>query len=83
MKTNRKMVFIISMVFIVCCLMATSTWAAKKVKFKNENKKDYIGQLNENNNHEAAAIGPVLGLTGNEEFKLLRKTKDFNGLSPH
>jgi len=72
------MVFIFTIVFVLCCFVTTSSWAAKKVKFLKANKKDFIRQLNESNSLEAISIGPVLGLTQNEEFKLVRKGTDFN-----
>ena len=78
MRTNRKMFFFITVVFVVCCLLTTSSWAAKKVKFLKANKADYIRMLNENNRPDAISIGPVMGLTANEDLKFVRQTMDFN-----
>jgi vibriolysin len=78
MRTNRKMFLIFTVVFLVCCLLTTSSWAAKRVKFLNANKADYIRMLNENNRPDAISIGPVLGLTENEDLKFVREITDFN-----
>jgi vibriolysin len=81
MKTNRKVVFIITVVFVLCCFLTTSSWAAKKVKFLKANKHEYIRLLNENNRSDVPLIGPALGLTQDEEFKLVRQGTDFNGVT--
>jgi hypothetical protein len=73
MKTNRKLVFMITVVFVLCCFMATSSWAAKKVKFLKANKADYIRLLNEKGHPDATSIGPVLGLTENEDSWFARE----------
>jgi Zn-dependent metalloprotease len=78
---NSKMVITITMVFVVCCFMATSSWAAREIEFYSANAKDYIRLLNENNSREGISIGPIFGLTQDEEFKLLRKGTDFNRVS--
>ncbi len=80
MKTNRKLVFIVS-VFVLCCFLTTSSWAAKNVKFLKANKHEYIRLLNENNRSDVPLIGPALGLTANEEFQLVRSRTDFNGIT--
>jgi hypothetical protein len=61
--------------------MATSSWAVEKVEFYQANAKDYIKLLNKNKDRGSSAIGKTLGLTQDEEFKLLRKIKDFNGVT--
>jgi vibriolysin len=81
MRTNRKVVFIITVVFVLCCFLTTSSWAAKKVKFLKANKHEYIRLLNENNRSDVPLIGPALGLTQDEEFKLVRQGTDFNGVT--
>jgi vibriolysin len=81
MRTNRKMFFIVTVVFVVCCFLTTSSWAAKNVKFLKANKSDYISLLNNQNISNAPSIGPVFGLTSNEEFKLVRERTDFNGVT--
>ncbi len=78
---NSKIFSAIILVFVVCCFMATSSWAARKVDFYSANAKDYIKLLNKNKNKESSAIGKTLGLTRDEEFKLLRKITDFNGVT--
>ncbi|NIM17128.1 MAG: PKD domain-containing protein [Candidatus Aminicenantes bacterium] len=76
MRMNRKM-FIFTVVFVLCCFMVTNSWAAKKVKFYKANAKDYIRLLNEK---PGQGIGKALGLDQDEDFKLIRQGKDFNGL---
>jgi Zn-dependent metalloprotease len=72
---NSKIFFTITLVFAVCCFMATSSWAARKVEINMANSKSFTGQLNQN----GAAMGPVFGLSPDEGFQLLRKRTDFNG----
>jgi Zn-dependent metalloprotease len=75
---KRKLfIFTITLLFVVCCFMATSSWAARKVDITSANAKGLIGQLNQN----GAAMGPVFGLTQDEGFQLLRQSTDFNGLT--
>jgi Zn-dependent metalloprotease len=78
---NSKVFSTITLVFVVCCFMATSSWAAKKVEFYQVNAKDYIKLLNKNKDKGGSAIAKTLGLTRDEEFKLLRKITDFNGVT--
>ncbi|MFC2141233.1 M4 family metallopeptidase [Acidobacteriota bacterium] len=78
---NGKILFTITMIFVVCCLMATGLWAAKKVEFYSANAKDYIRLLNENGSCESSSIGKILGLTRDEGFLLLRQRTDFNGVT--
>jgi Zn-dependent metalloprotease/PKD repeat protein len=80
---NKKKWVFITLVFVVCCFMATSVRAAKKLDFYTANAKDYIKLLNKNKNKDVLTIGRTLGLTQDEEFKLLRKVKDFNGVTHH
>jgi Zn-dependent metalloprotease len=71
----KRNVFIITLVFMVCCLMATSSWAAKKVDITMATANGYIGQLN-----QGTAMGRAFGLAADEGFKFLRKSTDFNGV---
>ncbi len=73
-----KTFFTLTMVLVVCCLMATNSWAVKKIEFYQANAKDYIRLLNENKSLDSESIGKTLGLTRDEGFLLLRKTTDFN-----
>ncbi|NIM15748.1 MAG: hypothetical protein GTO45_27485, partial [Candidatus Aminicenantes bacterium] len=73
--SKKKWVFI-TLVFVVCCFMTTSSWAAKKIDFYKSNAKDFIRKLNENGNK---GIGNAFGLTQDEEVVLIRQGKDFNG----
>jgi len=74
---NKKQWVLITLVFVVCCFLATGSWAAKKVEFYQSNAKNYIGQLN----RAGATMGPVFGLSPHEEFQLIRKSTDFNGVT--
>ncbi len=78
---NSKIFFIITLVFVVCSFMATSSWAAGKVEFCQANANDYIRQLNENKNLEGVSMGKTLGLTRDEALVLLRQGTDFNGVT--
>jgi vibriolysin len=73
-----KTFFTITLVFVVCCLMATGSWAAKKVEFYSANAEGYIRLLNENGCRESSAIANTLGLSRDEGFLLLQKSTDFN-----
>jgi Zn-dependent metalloprotease/PKD repeat protein len=76
-KFERKIFFTLTLVIMVCCFMVTSSWAARKVDLTSANAGNFIGQLNRN----GAAMGPVFGLSQGEQFKLLRQTKDFRGVT--
>jgi vibriolysin len=78
---KSKICFIITLVFVVCCLMATGSWAVKKIEFYQADAKDYIRLLNENGSRESSSIAKTLGLTRDEGFLLLRKITDFNGVT--
>jgi Zn-dependent metalloprotease len=71
-----KRSFIFTLVLVVCCLMVTSSWAARKVDITSANAKGYIGQLN-----QGVAMGRALGLEADEGFQLLRQSTDFNGVT--
>jgi Zn-dependent metalloprotease len=73
---SSKIFKTITIVFVVCCFMATSSWAAKKVEFVSSNAKKYIKELNKSGDLSSAAIGQILGLGQDEELMLLRKIKD-------
>ncbi len=74
---KSKIFFTLLGVFAVCCLMTTSSWAARKVDITSANANRFIGQLNQS----GAAIGPVFGLSAEEGWQLLRQGKDFNGVT--
>nr|NIO79337.1 PKD domain-containing protein [Candidatus Aminicenantes bacterium]NIQ65304.1 PKD domain-containing protein [Candidatus Aminicenantes bacterium]NIT25723.1 PKD domain-containing protein [Candidatus Aminicenantes bacterium] len=73
MNKKRKM-FIFTVVFVLCCLMATGIWAAKQVKIYKSNAKEFIGKLNENN-----GIGNAFGLSRHAGFVLIGQVTDLNG----
>ena len=77
----NHVVFTITMVFVVSCLLSSGLWAAKKVDFYLANAADYIRLLNENHSGEGCEMGHVFGLTGEEDFKLLSQRRDFNGVT--
>jgi len=74
---NSKIIFTITLFFVLCCLMATSSWAARRTDITSANAHGYIGQLNQNR----ADLGQAFGLSANEGFQLLRKSTDFNGVT--
>jgi len=75
LMSKGKIIFTIILVFVVCCLVATGSWAARKIEFTSANAKGFIQKLDQNEN---AAIGQALGLSRGEACKLLRKNTDFN-----
>jgi Zn-dependent metalloprotease len=78
---NSKIFSTIILVFVVCCLMSTSLWAARKVEFYHANAGGFIEKLNQNDSSESESIGPLLGLSQDEAFTLLRQGTDFNGVT--
>ena len=66
---NSKIIFTITLVFVLCCFMATSSWAARKCDITSKNAKGFIGQLNQN----GAEMSPVFGLSADDGFQLIRK----------
>jgi len=77
---NKKF-FVFTLVFMVCCLMATSAWAAKKVDFVSANAAGYIMKMNSQADHGRSTMGSIFGLTTGEKFTLLRQTTDFNSVT--
>jgi Zn-dependent metalloprotease len=71
-----KKFFIFTMVVFVCCFMATSSWAAKKVDVVKANSNAYIGQLN-----QGAGMGNAFGLSADGRFELKSQRTDFNGVT--
>jgi Zn-dependent metalloprotease len=71
---QKKSFIIITLVFVLCCFMATNSWAAQKTDIYKSNAKDFIKKLNENK-----GIGHAFGLTKDEDFVLIRQITDFNG----
>jgi vibriolysin len=77
----NQVIFTITMVFVVSFLLSSSLWAAKKVDFYQANAADYIRLLNENPGGAGGEMGHVFGLTRGEDFKLLSRRTDFNGVT--
>jgi len=65
------------LVFVLCCLMTISVWAAKKVDFYKSNANGYIKQLNQ----QGLAGGSVFGLEQGEDLQLISSHMDFNGVT--
>jgi len=80
-RLYNQVVFTITMVFVVSCLLSSSLWPAKKVDFYSANAANYIRLLNVNPGGAGGAMGRVFGLTGEEDFKLLSRKTDFNGVT--
>jgi vibriolysin len=78
---NSKIFSTIILLFVICCFMATSSWAARKVDFYSANAGSFIEKLNQNESSESESIGPILGLSQDEAFTLLRQKTDFNGVT--
>jgi vibriolysin len=77
----NQVVFTITMVLVGCCLLSSSLWAAKKVDFYSANAAGYIRLLNETHGGAGGEMGHVFGLTRGEDFKLLSRRTDFNGVT--
>jgi PKD repeat protein len=63
------------LVFVLCCFMATSAWAARQVDVSHANARGFIGKLNQN----GADLVSALGLDPEDGFQLLRQVTDANG----
>jgi vibriolysin len=74
MKMKKSFIFSFTLVFVVCCLMTTNSWAAKKTDFYKSNAKDFIRSLNDNGN-----MGKAFGLSKDENFVLISQRTDLNG----
>jgi Zn-dependent metalloprotease/PKD repeat protein len=75
---NSKIFLTITLLSVLCCFMATSLWAARKVEFYKSNSNQFINQINQRGSFESVSIGSVFGLTQDEELMLLRQRTDFN-----
>jgi vibriolysin len=78
---NSKILFTITLFFVACCFMTTSTWAAKTIDIYSANARDYIKQLNQRAGSDRVSPGSILDLTKDEAFSLLRKIVDSNGIT--
>lgn len=77
----NHMVFTVIMVLFGFCLLSPGLWPAKKVDFYSANAVDYIRLLNKNQGGDAMEMAHVFGLTRDEDFKLLSRERDFNGMT--
>ncbi len=71
----KKLTFVLCLA--LCCFMATSAWAARRVDITSANAQGYIEQLNQNR----ADLGQAFGLSEEEGFQLLRQITDNNGVT--
>jgi len=55
---NGKIFFTITLVFVVCCLLDTGSWPAKKIEFYPADAAGYIRQLNESKNFDSTGKVP-------------------------
>ncbi len=78
---KSKTFFVFTLVFVLCCFMATSAWAAKKVDLLSSNSAGYIMKMNNQGDHGRSTMGSVFGLTQGEKFTLLRQETDFNSVT--
>jgi len=76
-----KVLFNFTLVFVLCCFMATSAWAAKKVDLLSANSAGYIMKMNNQGDHGRSTMGAIFGLTQGEKFTLLRQETDFNSVT--
>jgi Zn-dependent metalloprotease/chitodextrinase len=74
---NSKFIFTITLFFVLCCFMATGSWAARRIDITQANARGFINQLNQ----KGAEMGPVFGLAANEGFQLIRQVTDLDGVT--
>ncbi len=77
---NRKF-FTFTLVLMLCCFMATSAFAARKVDLVSANSNGYIQKMNSQVDHGHSNMGAIFGLTSNEKFTKVRETRDFNSVT--
>jgi len=75
---NHRIVFTVTLFFLLSCFVATSMWAAKKVELVNNNKGNLISELNNKGLNGAKSLEETMGLTGKEELSLVKEKRDFN-----
>jgi len=76
-----KKLFSFTVVFVLCCFMATSVFAAKKVDLLSGNSASFIQKMNGNAEHGRSTMASIFGLTNGEKFNFKRQTVDFNSVS--
>ncbi|MDQ1354367.1 MAG: hypothetical protein QG657_4676 [Acidobacteriota bacterium] len=70
-----------TLVFVLCCLMSISAWAARKVDFYSANAAGYIQKMNSQVDHGRSAMNSIFGLNQGEKFILTRQRTDFNSVT--
>lgn len=78
---KQKKFFTLGLVLVMCCLLTTSIWAAKKVDFVSANAKDYIQKLNQVGLRGNDSLAQALGLGQDDALVMLRQRIDFNGVT--
>ncbi len=76
-----KKIFAFTLVFMLCCFMATSVWAAKKIDLQSTNSAGYIQKMNSKADHGHSAMASIFGLANGEKFTFKRQTVDFNSVT--
>jgi|GEM_PF-191722 len=77
-SVNSKILFTITLFFVLCCFMTTSAWAARKVELTAGTAQNYLSRLNQNQNFETTSLAEIFGLTADEKLNVLRSRTDFN-----
>ncbi len=74
---NKKL-FTITLVFVLCCFMATSAWATRKVELTSGTAQQFMSQLNQNKGFDSTSLASIFGLSADEKLDVLRSRTDFN-----
>jgi Zn-dependent metalloprotease/uncharacterized membrane protein len=77
---NSRTLSVITIVFVVCCFMATNTWAARKIELQQSNVNQFIKKMNKQG-FENVNLADIFGLSADEGMELLRSRADFNRLT--
>jgi vibriolysin len=78
---RSKALFTLTVFIALFCFAATSSWAARDVKFTKKTKHDYMKKLNQGKKHGKSDIAEALGLTGDDSLTLIRSRSDRNGVT--
>jgi len=75
---NSRLLFTITLVFVVCCFMATSAWAARKVELTEGTAQTILAQINQNKGVASTTLESIFGLSADEKLDVIRSRTDFN-----
>jgi vibriolysin len=78
---KRKLFTCLTLVFFVFAFMATSTWAARKVKIYKSDAANFVHQMNQKGKFNKATLEDIFGLTADESLDLKRQRTDFNKIT--